>query len=102
MCHEGESLWMDTDDREIAPCLTNGRMALLCGLPTGKLLLLKERTVNKSPPAAAITERAHLTEGDSPRARGKNTSFERGHDDGVKDDSPLVLRKPLVHGCVNG
>ena len=37
-------LWMETDDREIAPCLTNGRMAQLHGLPTSKLLLLKERT----------------------------------------------------------
>lgn len=29
---------------EIAPCLTNGRMAWLHGLPTSKLLLLVERT----------------------------------------------------------
>lgn len=55
-------LWMETDDREIAPCLTNDRMASLHGLPTGKLLLLKERTwTNRLPllqlPSVLISQR---------------------------------------------
>lgn len=53
---------METDEWEIAPCLTNGGMAWLHGLPTGKVLLLRGKDRNKSPPTTRITEQAHLTE----------------------------------------
>lgn len=51
---------METDDREIAPCLKNDRMASLHGLPTSKSAAKKRKDRNKSPAGAAITAHAHL------------------------------------------
>lgn len=78
---------METDDREIAPCLTNGRMAPLHGLPTGKLPATEGKDRNRSPPAAPITEHAHLTEGlqSTPREEdGKTLGCVRAYVDEVK------------------
>lgn len=56
-------LRIKTDDWEIAPCLTNGRMASLHGLANGKLPATEEKDGNRSLPAAPITENALRTEG---------------------------------------
>lgn len=98
-------LWMETDDREIAPCLTNGWMALLHGLPTSKLPPLKGREGedgNKSPPAAPITERAHLTEGLQSTLwaqDGKTQACDGECDDGVKGTTTSHSNQPSTLIC---
>lgn len=62
-------------------------MAPLRGLPIGKLPDTEGKDRNRSPPAAPITEHAHLTEGlpSTPRKEeGKTLGCVRAHVDGVK------------------
>lgn len=76
--HSHLHFWKETNDWELATCLTNGRMAWLHRLARQQTAATEGKDGSKLPPIAWVTEQAHSTEEpqSTPKEGGGTTSCE--------------------------